>query len=468
MYSRDQIYYAGEWRTPHGREVLELTDPRTGDKSGSICLADDVDVTAAVAAAREAVDHGVEWPVGKRIDDLQAIYDAIRRREDEFVEAISTEMGAPEEFCRTGHLESSLDQLAINIEVLKSFEFDQKLGTAIVAREPIGVVAAITAWNFPLSLLLLKVGTALAAGCSVVAKPSEMTTLSSYLLAEVIDEVGIPSGYFNLLPGYGHTVGKALVDHVDVDMVSFTGSTRAGQEISRAAANSVKRVSLELGGKSPSVILDDLDSEGFERAVRGSVGFALMNCGQTCAAWTRMLLPVERYAEGILIARDEMSKYEPGVNLGPLISSTQWKRVAAYVRLGLEEGATLEYGERETSEPVGGFYMSPKMFGDVSSEMAIAQDEIFGPVLVVQTYRDREEAVEVANATVYGLHAGVWGSEDASWNVARRIRAGTVVINGAPIDRRAPFGGYRYSGNGREYGRVGFEEYLEMKSIHAK
>lgn len=461
----EHCYLDGEWTVPHGTEWFDLVDPRTGVRSASVRLADEVDVDRAVAAARRAAD-GPTWPLAARLAALRALHARIAERTDEFATAISTEMGAPEDFSRQVQVGMPLTTLATTIDVAADYAFDEQLGSSVLAREPIGVVAAITPWNYPLHQAMAKLGSALAAGCPVVLKPAEITPLSALLLAEVIDEVGVPAGWFHLLPGRGTVVGEALASHREVDMVTFTGSTAVGRQISSAAADTIKRVTLELGGKSPSVLLEDLDQDGFATAVRTSVGFAMMNAGQTCAAWTRLVVPEERYDDAVTLAAAACATYLPGENLGPLVSEQQWERVTGYLRAAVAEGADVVHGDPSPPRPDAGFHLGPVVLGRVTPEMTVGREEVFGPVLAVQTHRGDDDAVALANSTVYGLSAGVFAADHGrAMAVARRIRSGTVHVNGINSDRLAPFGGYRQSGNGREYGRLGLEEFLEVKSI---
>ncbi len=463
MDKHENIYLDGTWMLPHGDEWHDVIDPRTGTPTASVRLADEQDVDRAVAAARRAFE-GAAWPLPDRLRALRALHDRIAERTDEFADLISAEMGSPDQFSRQVQVGMPLGTLATTIEVAESYDFDEPLGPSFLAREPIGVVAAITPWNFPLHQAMAKIGSALAAGCPVVLKPAELTPLSSYLLAEVAHEVGVPAGWLNVLAGRGPVVGEALARHPDVDMVTFTGSTAVGRRIGALAAETVKRVTLELGGKSPSVLLDDLSTEEFARAVQTSVGFGLMNTGQTCAAWTRLIVPEERYDEAVAIATATAAAVGP--TLGPLVSETQWQRVAGHLREAVEDGAQVLHGTAEPSLPEAGYRMEPVLLGGVTQEMRVARNEVFGPVLALSTHRGDDDAVALANATPYGLSAGVFGGDaERAVAVARRIRSGTVHVNGLNSNRLAPFGGYRQSGNGREYGRLGLEEFLEVKSI---
>lgn len=459
----EHIYVDGAWVTPHGEEWHEVVDPRTGRSVASVRMADEVDVDLAVAAARRAFDAGT-WPLADRLRTLRALHDRIAERTDEFAEVISAEMGAPDQFARQVQVGMPLSVLDTTLDVAADFDFDQPLGPSLLAREPIGVVAAITPWNYPLHQAMAKVAPALVAGCPVVLKPAELTPLSAYLLAEVSHEVGVPAGWLNVLAGHGRVVGEALAAHRDVDMVTFTGSTAVGRRIGALAAETVKRVTLELGGKSPSVLLDDLDADAFAAAVQTSVGFGLMNAGQTCAVWTRLVVPEERYDEAVAVATATATAVAP--TLGPLVSRTQWERVAGHLRDAVEDGAEVILGDADPALPDQGYRMAPVLLGRVTPQMRVGQQEVFGPVLAITTHRGDDDAVAIANSTEYGLSAGVFAADkERAIGIARRIRSGTVHVNGLNTNRLAPFGGYRQSGNGREYGRLGLEEFLETKSI---
>jgi len=354
--------------------------------------------------------------------------------------------------------------------MLADYAFEERVGNSLVVREPIGVVAAITPWNYPLEQVVRKVAPALAAGCTIVVKPSEVAPLAAFLLADVLDEVGLPAGVFNLVTGYGQVVGEALAGHRDVDMVSFTGSTQAGRRVSEIASRTVKRVALELGGKSANVILADAD---FTKAVKVGVANAFLNSGQTCTAWTRMLVPADRHDEAVELATAAAAAYTVGdptddaTRLGPVVSSAQLARVRGYIEKGIDEGARLMTGGAELPEGLEhGYFVRPTVFAGVRRDMTIAQEEIFGPVLSILPYDDEDEAVDIANSTIYGLAGAVWsGDEEHAVVVARRLRTGQVDINGGKFNPVAPFGGYKQSGNGRELGTFGLDEFLEVKSL---
>lgn len=466
MESRELIYIGGRWVPPHGTERAVLVDPRTGDPSTEVTYADEIDADAAVAAARRAVDEGPGWPLADRLRALTSLADAIEARTDAFAAAISAEMGAPEAFARQVQIGMPVSTLRTTVEVAADHAFEEQVGASTVVNEPVGVVAAITPWNYPLHIAAAKVGSALAAGCPVVLKPAETTPVSSYLLAEAAADAGVPDGWLNVLAGRGDVVGTALVEHAGVDLVTFTGSTAVGRAVARGAAGSVKRVALELGGKSPSVLLDDLDDDAFETAVRTSIGFCMMNAGQTCASWTRLVVPEHRYDDTVRIAREVAGSLVPGENLGPLASAVQWDRVVTHLGRAVDEGAEVVHGTPRPPRPDRGFHLAPVVFGRVTPDMRIGREEVFGPVLAIQTHQGDDDAIAIANSTDYGLSAGVFAaSPERADAAARRIRSGTVHVNGINSNRFAPFGGVKQSGVGREYGRWGLEEFLQPKSI---
>jgi acyl-CoA reductase-like NAD-dependent aldehyde dehydrogenase len=358
----------------------------------------------------------------------------------------------------------------IAAQEVQEFSFEERIGNSLVVREPIGVVGCITPWNYPLHQIALKVAPALAAGCTVVLKPSEVAPVNAFILAEVIDEAGLPAGVFNLVTGVGPVVGEAIAAHPDVDMVSFTGSTRAGKRVAELAAKTVKRVALELGGKSANVILDDAD---FQKAVADGVGKCFLNSGQTCTALSRMLVPRDRLGDVEAVAAATAANFTPGdpfektSRLGPLVSAVQRDRVRGYIETGVEEGARLVTGGADAPDGLDtGFFVKPTVFSDVTPDMTIAQEEIFGPVLAIMPYDSEDDAVRIANGTIYGLAGGVWsGDPERAMRVARRLRAGQIEVNGGAFNARAPFGGYKQSGVGREAGTYGLEEFLEVKAL---
>jgi betaine-aldehyde dehydrogenase len=474
MLVRDRLYIGGQWVAPQGKETIEVHNAGDGAIMGRIPAGNGRDADAAVSAARKALQGWSETPAQKRAEYLEKISAGLKARADELARTIAQEVGMPLKL--SGRIQAGLPiaNFANYAKILKDFVFESRVGNSLVVREPVGVVAAITPWNYPLHQIALKLAPALAAGCSVVLKPSEVAPFNAFILAEVIDAVGLPKGVFNLVTGYGNAAGEALVKHPGVDMISFTGSTRAGKRISELAAQTVKRVALELGGKSASLILDDAD---LASAVKSTVNGCYLNSGQTCTALTRMLVPENRYQEAAKIAAEVANGFTVGdpmadtTRLGPLSSQAQLERVRAYIRKGEDEGAELLAGGAESPQgvPAGGYYVKPTVFGRVKNSMSIAQEEIFGPVLSIIAYQDEEDAVRIANDTVYGLAGAVWSKDEArAQRVARRLRAGQIDVNGGSFNLNAPFGGFKQSGHGREAGVYGLEEFLEYKSLQLK
>ncbi|MBI2305882.1 MAG: aldehyde dehydrogenase family protein [Rhodocyclales bacterium] len=475
MQERTQLYIGGRWLAPHGAGRIAVDCPIDGSVLATIPEGDARDAAAAVAAARAAFADWAATPVVERAAMLKQVQEALKLRGDEIARTLSCEMGAPLAFAQRVQVGSPAATFSMYAKLLAGFPFEETVGNSRVLREPVGVVAAITPWNYPLHQIAAKVAAALAAGCTVVLKPSEVAPLNAFLLAEIIDEIanerGLPPGIFNLVTGYGPVVGEALATHPDVDMVSFTGSTRAGRRVAELAAATVKRVALELGGKSAGIVLDDAD---FGVAVPAVVANCYANAGQTCTAQTRLLVPAARYEEAARLAVAAAEAFRvgdplaAGTTLGPLASRMQQQRVRECIGQGLAEGAELLTGGAElpADVPAGGFYVAPTVFGRVAPESTIAQEEIFGPVLAIVAYDDEDDAVRIANGTPYGLAGGVWSaSDERAERVARRLRTGQVEINGGPFNLYAPFGGYKQSGNGRELGRYGLEEFLEYKAL---
>lgn len=467
-YSR--LYIDGNWVEPVGDGILEVIDSATEEVFATVPAGSGEDANRAVAAARAAFAGWAETPRKVRADLLRAVAGGLEARMDEVADAVSHEIGMPRKQSAPIQIGSGVAAFRTAAEVVESYEFEDRIGNALVVREPIGVVGAITPWNYPLNQVGAKVAYALAAGCTVVLKPSEVAPVSIFMLAEVMHEAGIPSGAFNLLSGLGPVVGERLAEHPDVDMVSFTGSTAAGIRVAQLAAGTVKRVALELGGKSANILLDDAD---FPAAVARGVAMCFMNSGQTCSALTRLLVPRSRLAEVEDLARIEAEKYLLGdpfaadTRMGPLISATQRDRVRTHITRAIDEGALLVTGGADApAELPNGYFVKPTIFSNVTVEMAVAREEVFGPVLVLMPYDDDDHAVEIANSSEYGLSGGVSGSPDRALDVARRLRTGQISINGArePV-RKAPFGGYKKSGLGREYGAFGLEEFLEVKAL---
>jgi acyl-CoA reductase-like NAD-dependent aldehyde dehydrogenase len=467
---RDRLYIGGEWTEPAGSSTIDVLDSTTEQVIGTVPEGTPEDVDRAVAAARAAFDLWSAVPLEQRLDACLAISAALAERADELAVLIAAEVGMPLKLART--IQAGLPAMDFGgaPQAANEVAWEEQIGNSMVVREPVGVVGAITPWNYPLHQLCAKVAPALAAGCTIVAKPSEVTPLSAFVLAEIIDGLDLPAGVFNLVTGLGPVVGEAVAAHPDVDMVSFTGSTRAGRQVSEAAAGNVKRVSLELGGKSANVILDDAD---LKAAVSHGVANSFLNSGQTCSAHTRMLVPREKLAEAEQLAAHVAERMTPGdpleqgTRLGPLVSDAQRERVRGYIAKGQEEGAKLIAGGAEAPEGLEtGYFVKPTVFSEVTPEMTIAQEEIFGPVLSIMPYDDEDEAAEIANGTIYGLDGGVWSADpERAKAFARRMRTGQVQINGATFNPLAPFGGYKQSGHGRELGRFGLEEFLETKSI---
>ncbi|TAL55415.1 aldehyde dehydrogenase family protein [Pandoraea sp.] len=470
MQSYDKFYINGQWVAPRGGDTIEVYHSATEEPMGRIPAGIEADAQAAVAAARAAFDAWAATPAIERGAYLRKIAEGLRARTDELARSITGEVGMPIKLSRAIQVGGPVYNWGYYADLAGSFPYEERVGNSLVVREPVGVVSAITPWNYPLNQITLKVAPALAAGCTVVLKPSEVAPFNAFILAEVIHEAGLPPGVFNLVTGYGPVVGEVLASHPDVDMVSFTGSTRAGKRVSELAAQTVKRVALELGGKSASVILDDAD---LPAAVKGTLNACYLNSGQTCSAHTRMLVPASRYDEAKALARQIAESFvlgdprEETTRLGPLASAAQRERVLAYIRKGLEEGAELVTGGPERPEGLAkGFFVRPTVLGNVAPRATVAQEEIFGPVLTILTYQDDDDAVRIANDSIYGLGGGVWSGDEArALAVARRMRTGQVDINGGQFNMQAPFGGFKQSGNGRENGVYGLEEFLEYKSL---
>jgi len=462
------FFIGGEWVAPAGAATIEVVNPATERVLGTVPAGGPADVDAAVAAAAAALPGWSATAVPDRAKLLSALAEGLAARGDEVARLVSAEVGAPIAFARRVQAALPVTVLRTYADLLPEYPFEERIGNSLVVREPAGVVGAITPWNYPLHQMVAKVAPALAAGCTVVLKPSEVAPLSSYLLAEVAADAGLPGGVLNIVQGYGPVVGEAIAGHPGIDMVSFTGSTRAGRRVGGLAAPGIKRVAPELGGKSASVVLPDAD---LATAVKVTLANCYLNGGQTCSAWTRLLVPADRYDEAVGLAAAGTSKYPVGdpadaaTRVGPMVSAAQRDRVRGYIERGLAEGAVLAAGGPEPPLPQG-FYVAATVFAGVRPEMAIAQEEIFGPVLAVLPYADEDEAVRIANGTPYGLAGAVWsGDDEHAVAVARRLRTGQVDINGGRYNPLAPFGGYKQSGNGRELGRYGLEEYLEVKSL---
>jgi acyl-CoA reductase-like NAD-dependent aldehyde dehydrogenase len=470
MKTHDRIYINGRWQPSHSADSTDVINAATEEVMAKVPDGSAEDVADAVCAAREAFDPWSQSPIAQRAEYLDKIAAQLKGRGDEIARSIADEVGMPLKLSQ--RIQAGLPPLvmASYAKLAREFKLEEKIGNSLVLREPVGVVGCITPWNYPLHQVVAKVAPALAAGCTVVLKPSELAPLTAFMLAETIDGVGLPAGVFNLVCGTGAVVGEALARHPEVDMISFTGSTRAGKRVSELAAATVKRVALELGGKSAAIVLDDAD---FEKAVKATVNACFLNSGQTCTAHTRLLVPAARYAEAAKVAVEAAKGFTLGnplsadAKLGPLISDTQRDRVRVYIKKGIAEGAELLLGGPDAPPQFSkGYFVEPTVFGRVSPDMTIAQEEIFGPVMSILTYTDEDDAVRIANNSVYGLAGAVWSNDEArARRVARRMRTGRVDINGGAFNMLAPFGGYKQSGHGRELGRYGLEEFLEVKSL---
>jgi aldehyde dehydrogenase (NAD+) len=470
VIKRDKLYIDGAWVASQGTESIDVINATTEEVMGTIPQGTADDVDKAVKAARKAFDSWSQTSVEDRAKFLQRIHEGLNARSDEIATTVSQENGMPLGISKIAQAMLPIGNMAGFSQVAADYPFSETVGSAEVIKEPVGVVACITPWNYPLHQVVLKVAPALAAGCTVVLKPSELAPLSAWILAEVINDVGLPAGVFNLISGTGPVVGEPLVAHPEVDMISFTGSTRAGRRISEVASPSIKRVALELGGKSPSVILDDAD---LESAIKTTFNGCYLNSGQTCTALTRLLVPASKLADAERIAKEVAESFTPGdpfeptTRLGPLVSAQQQERVRGFIKKGIEEGAKLVTGGPEQPEGLEkGFFVKPTVFSNVRNDMTIAQEEIFGPVMSIIPYEDEEDAVRIANDTIYGLMAAVMSSDtERAKRVAKRIRAGQVQINSGGFNPNAPFGGYKQSGKGREAGKYGLEEFLEIKAL---
>jgi aldehyde dehydrogenase (NAD+) len=470
MYDCTKNYIDGEWTASSGGSLHEIINPASERSIGRVSFGTAQDVDRAVAAARTAFESFSQWPLARRSELLERIVDAYLPRSRDMAAAISAEMGAPAGFALKAQAASGVEHFRAVIEALRTMKFEETIGTTRVVREPIGVCGLITPWNWPVNQIACKVAPALAAGCTMVLKPSEIAPVNATIFAEILDTAGVPRGVFNLVHGDGPGVGAALSAHPGVDMVSFTGSTRAGVQVAKAAADTVKRVAQELGGKSANIILQGAP---LEKAVVGGVRALFSNSGQSCNAPSRMLVSADRYEEAVAIAAAIAARtvvgdpQDPATHIGPVVSENQYNRIQALIRKGLEEGAKLAAGGPGKPEGLQrGYYVRPTVFRDVRNDMTIAREEIFGPVLCMIPYTTVEEAIGIANDTEYGLSGYVYGATtEAAMVVARQLRTGMVHLNGAPTDVHAPFGGYKQSGNGREWGAHGIGEFLEVKSV---
>ena len=470
MKNATKFYIDGRWVDPVTPAYLDVIDPATEQPFEKIAMGSKADVDAAVKAARRAFPKFSATSVESRIALFEKTLEIFRRRQREIAEIVTREMGSPMSFSMNAQTATCIAHLESIIKILKHYEFRETIGTTVVVKEAIGVVGLITPWNWPINQVLCKVLPALAAGCTIVLKPSEVAPLDAIVFAEILDEAGLPAGVFNLVNGDGPGVGEAISSHPDIDMVSFTGSTRAGIRVAKAAADTVKRVAQELGGKSANIILDDAD---LAAAVRDGVNACFANSGQSCDAPTRMLVPRNRYEEAAKVAGEQAGKAIVGppdkdtTELGPVVSKVQFDKIQLLIKVGIDEGAKLEAGG--LGRPNGlnvGYYVRPTVFSNVTNDMTIAREEIFGPVLCIIPYDSEEQAIEIANDTPYGLAAYVQsGDIERARRVAAQLRAGTIYVNYPDWDPMAPFGGYKQSGNGREAGHHAVADFLEIKSI---
>lgn len=465
-----ELYIGGQWTPQSGTGSIDVLSASTEEVIGSVPEGTAADVDRAVRAARSSFDGGwSQTTVQERADWLRKLAEALKQRTEQIASTISQEVGSPIQM--STNIQAALPVLVTNsyAQLIAELKLEQEIGNSLVVREPFGVVGAITPWNYPLHQIMAKVAPALAAGCTVVLKPSEVAPLNALLLAEACQSIGLPAGVLNIVTGYGPVVGEAIASHPLVDMLSFTGSVRAGKRVAALAAQTIKKVTLELGGKSAFVVLDDAP---LEKAIPAGARNAMLNSGQTCSAWTRMVVPRSLYQKALELAAQAIGSLkvgdplDPSTRLGPLISAAQRERVEGYIAKGKQEGARVVMGGGRPAGFDKGYYVEPTIFADVQSNMTIAQEEIFGPVLSVLPYDTEDDAVRIANDTIYGLAGGVWSADpDRAMRVARRMRTGQVDVNGGKYNPLAPFGGYKHSGIGRELGMFGLEEYFQIKSI---
>jgi len=465
-----QFYINGTWVDPVEAKTLDVINPATEEAMARISLGSAGDVDKAVAAANAAFPAFSQTSREERIALMEKILEVYKTRYNDIAEAISAEMGAPITLAQKAQAATGVGHFMTAIKILKDYQFEEVRGTTLLRKEPVGVCGFITPWNWPINQIACKVAPALAAGCTMILKPSEVAPVNAYIFAQVLDEAGVPAGVFNLVNGDGPTVGAAMSAHPGIDMMSFTGSTRAGIAVAKAAADTVKRVAQELGGKSANIILEDAD---FAKAVSRGVSGCMLNSGQSCNAPTRMLVPAARMDEAIEAARSAVERSTPGdprdekTAMGPVVSKVQFDKIQALIEAGIAEGATLVAGGPGLPDGMNkGYFVRPTVFANVNNDMTIAREEVFGPVLTILGYEDEDDAVAIANDTPYGLSGYVSSTDLAhAGRIAARLRTGNVHINNAPGDQGAPFGGYKQSGNGREWGDFGFEEFLEVKAV---
>ncbi len=469
MTSYDKHYYDGAWQAPSGTETVAVISSATEAEVARVPRGSADDVDKAVKAARRGFESWSRVPVEDRAQWLEKLAAAMKTRVPQLAEAIAHEVGTSLGYATKVQVEFPIMMIGMNAKFIREAKLEEELGNSLIIKEPIGIVGCITPWNYPLHQIVCKIAPALAAGCTVVLKPAEMAPVSAFMLAEAAHEIGLPAGVLNIVSGSGRIVGEAIVAHPDVDMVSFTGSLQAGRRIASVAGDGIKKVCLELGGKSAFVVLDDAP---FEKAIAAGVNHCMQNSGQTCSAWTRMLVPRSRHDEAVELAKAQLAKltlgdpFDKNTRLGPLASAGQRDSVLDFIEQGKKEGATLVAGGGRPAEPAKGFYVAPTIFANVNNSMTIAQEEIFGPVLVIIPYDTEAEAIAIANDSPYGLSGGVWaGTPERALAVARQLRTGQVDINGGRFNVLAPFGGYKKSGIGREIGPLALEEFFQLKSI---
>ncbi len=469
MPSYDKHYYDGEWQVSTGTETIPVISSASEEEVARVPRGTAEDVDRAVKAARRGFESWSRLSVDERAQWLEKLAAAMKTRVPQLAEAISHEVGTALGYATKVQVEFPIMMLGMNAKFIREAKIEEELGNSIVIKEPIGVVGCVTPWNYPLHQIVCKIAPAFAAGCTVVLKPAEMAPLSAFFLAEAAHEIGLPKGVFNVVSGSGRVVGEAIVAHPDVDMVSFTGSLQAGRRIASVAGDGIKKVTLELGGKSAFVVLDDAP---FDKAIPAGVNNCMQNSGQTCSAWTRMIVPRSRHDEAVEMAKAQLAKltlgdpFDTNTRLGPLASAGQRDTVLEYIEAGKKEGAALVAGGGKPAQFAKGFYVEPTIFANVDNKMTVAQEEIFGPVLSIIPYDSEEQAVSIANDSPYGLAGGVWaGTQDRALVVAKQLRTGQVDINGGRFNVLAPFGGYKKSGIGREIGPLAIEEFFQLKSI---